>query len=596
MKGHYVKRRFGWDCHGLPIEFEIDKQYGIKDSAQREKLGVKKYNELCRGIVQRYAKEWESIIGRFGRWIDFEDDYKTMDAGFMESIWYTFSEMYKKGLVYKSLKIMPYSTGCNTPLSNSEAGQNYKEVSDPAIIITFPIIDDPDGTCLIAWTTTPWTLPSNLAAAVNPKMDYCKWKNEETGKIYISMKERLQYTLKQAKVKKHKILETFKGKELVGTKYEPLFPFFEKKFRPKGCFAVIGAEFVTTGAGTGIVHCAPGFGEDDFQACVQQELIDPADAPIPMDQDGRFTDAVPDYQGIYIKDADKKIIQDLKARGRLYSQAAEKHQYPFCWRSQTPLVYKGEECWFVEVTKIKERLLELNTTTRWVPEFVQGRRFHNWLADAKDWCISRTRYWGNPIPLWISDDGEEIVCVSSIKELEKLSGVKNITDIHKEYVDEIQIPSKKGKGMLKRIPDVFDCWFESGSMPYAQCNYPYGTKDAEFKKGFPADFIAEGLDQTRGWFYTLMVISCAVKDQAPFKNLIVNGIVLAEDGAKMSKSKKNYPDPLWIAKAHGADACRLYLCNSPLVRAEPLKFSGDGVKAIVRDIFLPWFNSYRFCV
>ena len=268
MKGHYVKRRFGWDCHGLPIEFEIDKQYGIKDSQQREQLGVKKYNELCRGIVQKYATEWRSIIGRFGRWIDFDDDYKTMDPEFMESIWYTFSEMYKKGLVYKSLKIMPYSTGCNTPLSNSEAGSNYKEVSDPAIIVTFPIIGDKDGACLIAWTTTPWTLPSNLAAAVNPKMDYCKWVNEENGKIYISMKARLQYTTKQAKVKKHKVLQTFKGKELVGVKYEPLFPYFEEKFRPKGCFAVIGADFVTDKSGTGVVHCAPGFGEDDFQAIV----------------------------------------------------------------------------------------------------------------------------------------------------------------------------------------------------------------------------------------------------------------------------------------------------------------------------------------
>jgi len=299
---------------------------------------------------------------------------------------------------------------------------------------------------------------------------------------------------------------------------------------------------------------------------------------------------------MYIKEADKVIIKDLKAAGRVFSNASEKHSYPFCWRSQTPLIYRGFECWFIEVTKLKERLLELNKTTTWVPEHVQHGRFHQWLANAHDWCISRYRYWGNPIPLWVSDDGEEVVCVSSVAELEKLSGVKNITDIHKEFVDEITIPSKMGKGQLKRIPEVFDCWFESGSMPFAQCNYPYGISEEKFMKGFPANFIAEGLDQTRGWFYTLMVISAAVKDCAPFKNLVVNGIVLAEDGSKMSKSKKNYPDPTLIANMHGADACRMYLCNSPLVKAEPLRFSADGVQAIVRDIFLPWYNSYRFCI
>jgi len=286
----------------------------------------------------------------------------------------------------------------------------------------------------------------------------------------------------------------------------------------------------------------------------------------------------------------------LKAAGRLLANGTIKHSYPFCWRSQTPLVYRGFDCWFIKVTDIKPRLVELNKTTRWVPSFVQEKRFHNWLEEARDWCFSRNRFWGNPIPIWVSDDGEEVVCVGSIEELERLSGCGPLSDIHREYVDDIQIPSQQGKGMLKRIPEVFDCWFESGSMPFAQSHYPFTTKEAEFEKIFPADFIAEGLDQTRGWFYTLMVISGAIKDSAPFKNLIVNGIVLAEDGSKMSKSKKNYPDPLLIADTFGADACRLYLCNSPVVRAETLKFSKDGVQAIVRDIFLPWFNAYRFCI
>lgn len=595
MTGHHVERRFGWDCHGLPIEFEIDKMHKIANSVEREAIGVKQYNEWCREIVMRFSKEWEHVIGRFGRWIDFQNDYKTMDCNYMESVWWAFKQMHDKGLVYRGTKIMPFSTACNTVLSNFEAGSNYKDVSDPSVIVSFPTVKDPSVN-LIAWTTTPWTLPSNLALCVNPDLDYIKFIDNATEKIYICMKCRLDYVQKQMKIAKTTVLETFKGAEMEGTQYEPLFPFFAEEKKGTKCFSVITAAYVSTDAGTGVVHQAPGFGEDDYQVCLKKGLIDAGDAPVPIDQDGKFTAKISTYQGQYIKEADKVIIADLKASGRLMASGTIKHSYPFCWRSQTPLIYRGFDCWFIRVTDIKKDLLEENTKTQWIPSFVQEKRFHNWLVDAKDWCFSRNRYWGNPIPMWVSDDGEETVCIGSIAELEELSGVKNIKDLHREFVDNITIPSKKGKGNLKRIPEVFDCWFESGSMPFAQSHYPFSVKDEEFSKGFPANFIAEGLDQTRGWFYTLMVISTAIKNQAPFKNLIVNGIVLAEDGTKMSKSKKNYPDPMFVADQFGADACRLYLCNSPVVRAEPLKFSGEGVRNVVRDIFLPWFNAYRFLI
>jgi len=358
---------------------------------------------------------------------------------------------------------------------------------------------------------------------------------------------------------------------LLGKKYVPLFDYFKEMGEGEGkCFRVIKGSFVTNDTGTGIVHCAPGFGEDDYRVCVENELIKPGQSVMPIDDDGKFKDAVSDYKGLQFKEADAVIMQDLKKKGRLVSQGTIVHSYPFCWRSNTPLMYRAVDTWFIKVTDIKQDLLKNNEDPVWVPSFVQEKRFKNWLQDARDWCFSRNRYWGNPIPIWASDDMEETVCIGSIQELRELSGCPEITDLHRENVDHITIPSKKGKGVLRRIPEVFDCWFESGSMPFAQSHYPFGISDEEFMKKFPANFIAEGLDQTRGWFYTLMVISTIVKGCAPFKNLIVNGIVLAADGAKMSKSKKNYPDPMNIAKNYGADACRLYLCNSPVVRAESL--------------------------
>jgi isoleucyl-tRNA synthetase len=594
MTGHHCERRFGWDCHGLPIEYEIDKRWNIKSSQEREAIGVAEYNRRCREIVMTYSAEWEQIVGRFGRWIDFQNDYKTMDTNFMESVWWTFKQIHNKGLVYRGSRIMPFSTACNTVLSNFEAGSNYKDTKDPSVFITFPLVDEPE-TSMIAWTTTPWTLPSNLACAVNPEFVYLKIKDEEKGKVYIVAECRLKETLKQANIKKHTVIEKLKGKDLVGKSYIPLFNYFES-FKETNCFTIIAGAFVTKDAGTGIVHCAPGFGEEDYKVCMANGLVTSGKLVMPMDDDGRFLASVTDYAGQYFKDADPLIIKDLKAKDRLVAQGTCTHSYPFCWRSETPLMYRAINTWFIKVTDIKDQLLKNNEDPLWVPAFVQEKRFKNWLADARDWCFSRSRYWGNPIPMWVSDDGEEVICVGSIQELRELSGCGEITDLHREHIDHIQIPSKQGKGMLKRIPEVFDCWFESGSMPFASSHYPFSTDEEAFSKKFPGDFIAEGLDQTRGWFYTLMVISTAIKGCAPFKNLIVNGIVLAEDGTKMSKSKKNYPDPLYIAKEYGADACRLYLCNSPVVRAEQLQFKEVGVKSVIREIFLPWFNSYRFLI
>lgn len=623
--GHYVSRRAGWDCHGLPVEYEIDQKLGIKSRDDVMKMGVAAYNAECRSIVTRYTKEWESTVSRMGRWIDFRNDYKTMDASFMESVWWVFSQLYAKGLVYRGYKVMPYSTACTTPLSNFEAGLNYKDVSDPAIVVNFPVVGE-EKTSFVAWTTTPWTLPSNLALAVNDKFTYVKVLDKKSGEHYILGKTRLVELYppvkkagpkpgeqKDAKEKKEaapaapaapepnyadfEIVAEFTGAQLVGKQYVPIFSYFKEEYG-KTAFRVISGEFVTDDSGTGIVHCAPAFGEDDYKVCADHKVIE-RDSPVlcPVDVNGRFTDDVTEFKGRHVKEADKDIIAHLKSSGRLVKQNQIIHSYPFCWRSDTPLIYKAVPSWFVSVEKIKERLLACNAQTYWVPEFVKEKRFHNWLTDARDWAISRNRYWGCPLPIWISDDEKEIIVISSVEQLRQLSGVQEINDLHKDKMDDITIPSQRGPqfGVLKRVPEVFDCWFESGSMPYAQLHYPFENKEI-FEKGFPADFIAEGLDQTRGWFYTLMVISTGLFDKPAFKNLIVNGLVLAADGKKMSKRLKNYPDPLHVVSKYGADALRLYLINSPVVRAEPLRFQEAGVHDVVKSVMLPWFHAYRFFV
>ena len=542
----------------------------------------------------KFAKEWKQTITRLGRWIDFENDYKTMDLNFMESVWWVFKQIWDKGLVYRGAKVMPYSIGCSTVLSNFEAGQNFKDVNDPSVYVGFTLVEDPTVK-LVAWTTTPWTLPSNISLCVNATFDYVKVKDKKNDQLLILAKGRLTELFK--KPEDYQILETFKGSTLEGKEYEPLFNYFAH-FKETGGFRVLIGEHVTDDAGTGIVHTAPAFGADDYKVCLQKNIIKPDSPPCPVDASGFFTEPVSDFVGQYVKDnaTERAIIKSLKERGLLIHETQFNHSYPFCWRSEKPLIYKAVNTWFIKVKSVKEDLLENNKKAYWVPAFAQEKRFHNWLENAEDWCFSRNRFWGNPIPIWVSDDYQEQICIGSVEELKQLSGIQDITDLHKESIDHITIPSKQGKGVLRRIDEVFDCWFESGSMPYAQAHYPFSTKPEEFEKKFPADFIGEGLDQTRGWFYTLNVIATAIKNQNPYKNLIVNGMVLAADGKKMSKRLKNYPDPMEVVNSKGADAIRLYLMNSPLVRGETLCFKEQGVFGVIRDVFNPWYNVYRFLI
>mmetsp|Transcript_27550 Transcript_27550/g.57862 ORF Transcript_27550/g.57862 Transcript_27550/m.57862 type:complete len:1176 (+) Transcript_27550:83-3610(+) len=604
MTGKRVDRRAGWDCHGLPVEQEIDKMLNIKFRDQVLEMGIDKYNQKCRSIVQRYTKEWESTVTRLGRWIDFENDYKTMDLSFMESVWWVFSQLWEKDMVYQGFKVMPYSTGCSTVLSNSEASSNYKNVSDPAVVVAFPIVGDENmkGVSLIAWTTTPWTLPSNLALCVNPKLEYVQFEDKKTGNRYVMAKTRLSqiYPIMNNKKKwkpkmadeLYTIEKTMLGTELKGKRYQPLFDYF---VGPEAFFQVLTDTYVTDDAGTGVVHQAPAFGEDDFRVCMANGIIEKGvDFPCPVDADGLFTDEVAIAKGVHVKEADNTLIADIKERGRLVQKDMLMHSYPFCWRSNTPLIYKTVSSWFVKVEEIRDQIVDNNTNVRWVPEHVGKVRFNNWLKDARDWAISRSRFWGTPLPIWTNEDFSEMICIGSIAQLEELSGSK-VTDLHREFVDKLEIPSQKNPDgpPLKRVDEVFDCWFESGSMPYAQKHYPFENKDA-FENGFPADFIAEGLDQTRGWFYTLMILSTALFGKQAMNNVIVNGLVLAEDGKKMSKSLKNYPDPTIVINKYGADALRMYLINSPVVRAEELKFKEAGVLGVVKEMFLPLYNAFRF--
>lgn len=587
-------------------------------------MGIGKYNEECRGIVTRYVNEWEQVVRRTGRWIDFENGYKTMDLKFMESVWWVFAELHKKDLVYRGFKVMPYSTGLKTPLSNFEANLNYKEVPDPEIMVTFPIVGDPDNASLVAWTTTPWTLPSNLALCVNANFAYLKVRSKSNGAVYVIAESRISQLpkekvktenipngsvsdVKNAKSKNkgsssektctedssYEVIEKIQGSSLVGLKYVPLFDYF-KEFSDVA-FKVVADDYVTDDSGTGVVHCAPAFGEDDYRVCLENKVIKVGpDLIVAVDDDGCFTEKVSDFKGRYVKDADKDIINAVKQNGRLLKQGSFMHSYPFCWRSETPLIYRAVPSWFVRVENIKDQLLENNKKTYWVPDFVKEKRFHNWLENARDWAVSRSRFWGTPLPVWTSEDGREVKVISSIEELEKESGEK-VTDLHRHFIDHITIPSQHGSGVLRRVDDVFDCWFESGSMPYAYIHYPFENREL-FDNNFPGHFVAEGLDQTRGWFYTLMVLSTALFGKPAFRNLICNGLVLAEDGKKMSKRLKNYPAPSEILNEYGADALRLYIVNSPVVRAEPLRFRKDGVFGIIRDVFLPWYNAYRFLV
>lgn len=511
----------------------------------------------------------------------------------MESVWWVFSELFKKDLVYRGYRVMPYSTALNTPLSNFEAQQNYKDVQDPAVVVTFPLLDDPQ-TCLLAWTTTPWTLPSHTSLAANPNCEYVKIHDEASGKNYILLEALMKTLYKDPNKAKYKVVDRFKGLDMLGWRYEPLFDYFYEEFKDYG-FKVLNAAYVTADSGVGIVHQAPAFGAEDYEVAFNAGVItDKRLPPNPVDEKGYLTPKVRDFAGQHVKSADKAIIKHLKGTGRLIVDSQLTHSYPFCWRSDTPLIYKAVPAWFVKVPDLIPTMLDNLDKSHWVPSAVKENRFGSWIANARDWNISRNRYWGTPMPIWVSKDFKEIVCVGSVEELKSLSGYEgDLSDIHRDKVDDITIPSKEGRGNLRRVEEVFDCWFESGSMPYASSHYPFENKEA-FQASFPGDFIAEGLDQTRGWFYTLTVLGNHLFGCSPFQNCIVNGIVLAEDGKKMSKRLKNYPDPSLIIDKYGSDALRLYLINSPVVRAETLRFKESGVREVVAKVLLPLWNSYKF--
>ncbi len=598
MRGKYVERRFGWDTHGLPIEALAQEALGVAGAPEIKKLGVDVFNEKCRSMVLKYVSEWRKTVTRMGRWVDFDNDYKTMNPTFMESIWWVFKQLWNQGRVYKSHRIMPYSWKLSTPLSNFEAGSNYKDVQDPTVTVRVKALTAPkapiadllaanETVYLLIWTTTPWTLPENLMICAGAKLDYVAVRDltDEARPIYVLAKARLSQVFKKAE--QYEIVAECLGADLKGIAYEPIFPYFADK-AADGAFCVLNDDYVTTDDGVGLVHIAPAYGEDDFRVCREAGLKVFVD---PLDDACAFTAELPEYQGRFCKDCDKDIIKRLKAEGKLVHQATIVHSYPFCDRTDTPLIYRAIDAWYVRVEDLHERLAKNNEGVHWTPEYVGSKRFGNWLKEARDWNISRNRFWGSCIPVWVNDaDPADMICVGSVKELEELSGVK-VTDLHKHHVDRIVI-QKDGK-TYHRTPEVLDCWFESGSMPYAQQHY---MGEGGLEKFFPADFIAEGLDQTRGWFYTLMVLGTALFDKSPYKNVIVNGLVLAEDGKKMSKRLKNYPDPNVMLDTYGADAIRLYMIYSPVVRAENLKFSGTGVKQIMRDLLIPWWNAYSFFV
>jgi isoleucyl-tRNA synthetase len=586
MRGFKVERKFGWDCHGVPVEYEIEKRDNLKGSGAIKELGIGEFNERCRASVLHYAKEWEKTITRIGRWVDWNNQYRTMDKSFMESVWWVFSELFQRGLVYRSHKVVPYSPRLTAVLSNFEANQNYKMTQDPSVYVRFKLKDRNEY--FLAWTTTPWTLISNLALAVGPEIDYVKVKNHADGCIYWLAESRLDAIFKKSKGAEatFDVLEKTKGIKLKGIKYEPLFPYFATK---TNAFVVLADDYVTTNDGTGVVHQAPAYGEDDFRVCKDAgiEFVDP------IDEEGRFKAPVFEYVGVNFKEADREITRRLKAEDKLFRQETLDHSYPFCDRTDTPLMYRAIPAWYVAVEKFVPKLVANNQKINWVPGHLKDGRMGNWLENARDWAISRNRFWGTPLPIWICDhDDNHIEVFGSCDQLEQRSGRK-FADLHKHFVDDVVFTCSRCKGSMKRVTEVFDCWFESGSMPYAQLHYPFENKD-RFESTFPADFIAEGLDQTRGWFYTLSVLSSALFDRPAFKNVVVNGIICDETGKKMSKRHRNYTPPAELLDKYGADAARLYMVNSPILRGEDLIFSDKGVVETIRAVILPLWNAQSF--
>lgn len=612
MKGKKVERRFGWDCHGLPVENLIEKELGINSKHEIEAFGIDKFNDKCKASVLKYTSEWRKTITRMGRWVDFDHDYKTMNPDYMESIWWVAKALWDKGLIYEGKYILPYCPRCSTVLSTHELAQGYKDVQDATVTVRFKITKAPQGvkdpdmangkTYFLAWTTTPWTLPSNLGLCMGPEIDYVKILDKESGDFYIFAEARLSAYYKEESA--YEIIYRAKGKDFIGARYEPLFPYFAKYADPavceadsnqkctEGAFRMFNADYVSTEDGTGIVHIAPAFGEEDNKVFRGSGVPNVE----PIDAECKFTKEVPDYQGQFVKDADKAIIQRLKEEKKLVKRDTIVHSYPHCWRCSSPLIYRGIGSWFVKVQDHHEGLLKANSQIKWQPAHIKEGRFGKWLAGARDWAVSRNRFWGNPIPIWKCDDPEckHVLCVGSRQELADLSGTYP-EDLHKQYVDKITIKCPKCGKIMHRIPEVFDCWFESGSMPYAQQHYPFENKEY-FEKHFPANFISEGLDQTRGWFYTLTVLASHLFDKPAFQNCIVNGLVLASDGRKMSKSLRNYTDPVEAIDKFGADALRLFLIHSPVVMANDLRYSDEGVREVIKNIILPLWNSYSFFV
>lgn len=606
LKGKRVERRFGWDCHGLPAEMGAEKELHISGRQAIMDYGIDKFNDHCRTSVMKYASAWEEYVERQARWVDFSHDYKTMDTSYMESVLWAFKQLYDKGLVYESMRVMPYSWACQTPLSNFETRMDnaYRERADKAVTVGFKINDNAhqlekivpcDEYRFMAWTTTPWTLPSNLALAVGADMDYTLvpvQKEDGSSVGYILAHFAVKAYAKELGLSEEQLgsLKTFKGATLQGITYTPLFEYF--KDHP-GAFKVLTAAFVVEGDGTGIVHLAPGFGEDDMAVCQEHgiELV------CPVDSGGCYTAEVTDYVGLQVFDANDEIIKHLKKDGNWIKTEQYLHNYPHCWRTDTPLIYKAVPSWYVEVTKFKDRMVELNQQINWIPNHIKDGQFGKWLENARDWSISRNRFWGSPIPVWKSDNpkNDALYVFGSIKELEEFFGTK-VTDLHRPFIDELTKPDPLDKNYtIRRVEDVFDCWFESGSMPFAQVHYPFENKDW-LEKHFPADFIVEYIAQTRGWFYTLMVLSTALFDRPPFLNCICHGVVLDEKGQKLSKRLNNYADPKDIFNHYGSDAMRWVMVSAPIMHGGELLIDKEGnmVRDAVRLVLKPVWNAYHF--
>jgi isoleucyl-tRNA synthetase len=597
MRGRRVERRFGWDCHGLPAEVEAEKQLGITTKAEILDLGVARFNEACRTSVLAYTNEWERYVTRQARWVDFGNDYKTLDLSYMESVMWAFKQLYEKGLIYEGFNVLAYCWRCETPLSNTETRMDdvYRDRHDPTLTVWFTLTPDeaaPEpvrGPVRVGvWTTTPWTLPSNLALAVGPDIEYAVL--ERDGQRYVVGAARLGAYATE--LEGFERVGTVYGRDLVGRRYTPLYDFLVERAGPNA-YQVLGADFVTTEDGTGVVHLAPAFGEDDQKAC------NAAGIPtiVTVDDHTRFTSLVPPYEGEQVFDVNRSVIRELKERGVVLRQDTYTHAYPHCWRCDTPLVYKAVSSWFVAVTKIRDRMVELNQQINWTPGHVKDGSFGKWLANARDWSISRNRFWGSPIPVWKSDDPNypRVDVYGSLEELERDFGVK-VTDLHRPGIDELTRPNPDdptGRSTMRRVPEVLDCWFESGSMPFAQVHYPFENREW-FEHHYPGDFIVEYQPQVRGWFYTMHVLATALFDRPAFRNAVVHGIVLGSDGRKMSKSLRNYPDVYEMFDTYGSDAMRWTLMASPVLRGGDVVVSEAAIRDSVRQVLLPYWNVWYF--